>query len=80
LHHPYVFAFDPNSVEVRDIDSGALVQIISGSSLRLLFADSLSSTSSNAYAAEMHDLSQGARGSHLPVVLLATGEQYQLPQ
>jgi hypothetical protein len=62
-------------MEVRHVDSGALMQIISGSSLRLLFADTPPSTSSSAHAAAqqnihfghsqsgMHGLPHGAHGS-----------------
>lgn len=75
LHYPYVLAFEPNFMEVRHVDSGALMQIISGSSLRLLFADTPPSTSSSAHAAAqqnlhfghpqsgMHGFPHGAHGS-----------------
>ncbi|WFD35870.1 RHO1 GDP-GTP exchange protein 2 [Malassezia cuniculi] len=38
-HHPYVLAFEPNFIEVRHVESGALHQVITGSNLRCLFAD-----------------------------------------
>jgi len=50
LHYPFVLAFEPTFVEVRHVDSGALVQIIPGNSLRCLFADSPPSASSTALA------------------------------
>ncbi len=39
LHHPYVLAFEPSFIEVRHVDTGALHQVITGASLRCLFAD-----------------------------------------
>ncbi|KAL8280023.1 hypothetical protein RQP46_007604 [Phenoliferia psychrophenolica] len=48
LHYPYVLAFEPTFVEVRHVESGALMQIIPGNSLRCLFADTPPSASSSA--------------------------------
>ncbi|KAI5480628.1 Rho guanyl-nucleotide exchange factor [Pseudohyphozyma bogoriensis] len=48
LHYPYVLAFEPTFVEVRHVESGALMQIIPGNSLRCLFADTPPSSSSSA--------------------------------
>lgn len=39
LHEPYVLAFEPSFVEIRHIETGQLSQVIQGSNLRLLFAD-----------------------------------------
>jgi len=39
LHEPYVIAVEPSFVEVRHIESGLMSQVIQGSNLRLLFAD-----------------------------------------
>ncbi len=39
LHEPFVLAFEPTFVEIREINTGALVQVIQGPNLRLLFAD-----------------------------------------
>ncbi|TFK39883.1 CNH domain-containing protein [Crucibulum laeve] len=39
LHEPYVLAFEPSFVEIRHIETGLLSQVIQGSNLRLLFAD-----------------------------------------
>ena len=39
LHYPYLLAFDPSLVEVRNIETGALHQTIFGSGLRCLFSD-----------------------------------------
>ena len=53
LHEPFVLAFEPTFVEIRDINTGSLVQVIQGSNLRLLFADAPPSIShmgpSNGY-------------------------------
>jgi len=38
LHESFVLAFEPTFVEIRDINTGSMVQVIQGSNLRLLFA------------------------------------------
>ncbi|ORY80260.1 CNH-domain-containing protein [Leucosporidium creatinivorum] len=52
LHYPYVLAFEPTFIEVRHVESGALMQIIPGNNIKCLFADtppSASSSSVNSY-------------------------------
>jgi hypothetical protein len=44
LHYPYVLAFEPSFVEVRHVETGNLVQIISGTGIRCLFAETPPST------------------------------------
>ncbi|RDB23306.1 Rho1 guanine nucleotide exchange factor 1 [Hypsizygus marmoreus] len=39
LHEPYVLAFEAAFVEIRHIETGLMSQVIQGSNLRLLFAD-----------------------------------------
>lgn len=39
LHEPYVLAFEPSFVEIRHIETGQMTQVIQGTTLRLLFAD-----------------------------------------
>jgi len=46
LHEPYILAFEPNFVEIRNIETGYLAQVIQGSNLRLLFADTPPTSSS----------------------------------
>lgn len=41
MHYPYVLAFEPNFIEVRHVETGALHQVIMGYNIRCLFADSL---------------------------------------
>ncbi|GAA5828126.1 hypothetical protein JCM5353_005229 [Sporobolomyces roseus] len=48
LHYPYVLAFEPTFIEVRHVESGALMQIIPGNNIRCLFQDSPPSASSSA--------------------------------
>ncbi|CCO29198.1 Rho1 guanine nucleotide exchange factor 1 [Rhizoctonia solani AG-1 IB] len=49
LRYPYVMAFDPTFIEIRHVENGALVQVIRGNNLRLLFADTQPSvTNSNS--------------------------------
>ena len=44
LHYPYVLAFDPQFVEVRHVETGALHQVITGYQVRCLFSDTAAST------------------------------------
>ncbi|KAG8910868.1 RHO1 GDP-GTP exchange protein 2 [Tulasnella sp. 417] len=39
LHYPFVLAFEPTFIEIRNVDTGELVQVIQGNNLRCLFAD-----------------------------------------
>ncbi|KAH9819949.1 hypothetical protein DFH28DRAFT_1079862 [Melampsora americana] len=39
IHYPFVLAFEPSFVEVRHLESGALLQIIPGPNIRHLFSD-----------------------------------------
>ncbi|EIW71826.1 hypothetical protein TREMEDRAFT_28347 [Tremella mesenterica DSM 1558] len=39
LQYPYVIAFEPTFIEVRHVETGALVQIIPGNNISCLFAD-----------------------------------------
>ncbi|KIM44592.1 hypothetical protein M413DRAFT_442561 [Hebeloma cylindrosporum] len=48
LHEPYVLAFEPSFVEIRHIETGLLSQVIQGSNLRLLFADTPPSVTNTA--------------------------------
>ncbi|GAA6018628.1 hypothetical protein JCM10207_008986 [Rhodosporidiobolus poonsookiae] len=55
LHYPYVLAFEPTFIEVRHVESGALMQIIPGNNIRCLFADSPpSSSASSSYYSPAH--------------------------
>ena len=40
FQYPYVLAFEPTFVEIRNVQTGAMAQIIQGNNLRCLFADS----------------------------------------
>lgn len=48
LHEPYVLAFEPSFVEIRHIETGLMSQVIQGSNLRLLFADTPPSVTNSA--------------------------------
>ncbi|ORX62362.1 hypothetical protein DM01DRAFT_1299021 [Hesseltinella vesiculosa] len=41
FRYPYIIAFDTNFIEIRDIDSGQIVQVIPGSDIRCLKPDPL---------------------------------------
>ncbi|MBW0524761.1 hypothetical protein O181_064476, partial [Austropuccinia psidii MF-1] len=51
LHYPFVLAFESSFIEVRHLDSGALVQVIPGPNIRHLFSESPPSTSAPILAA-----------------------------
>jgi hypothetical protein len=37
--HPYIIAYEPSFIEIRDVDSGVLQQVINTSNLRVLSVD-----------------------------------------
>jgi len=39
MHYPFILAFEPTFIEVRHVESGNLVQIVTGSNIRCLFSD-----------------------------------------
>ncbi|TFY73666.1 hypothetical protein EWM64_g10346 [Hericium alpestre] len=39
LHYPYVLAFEPTFVEIRNVETGSMSQVIQGNNLRCLFTD-----------------------------------------
>jgi len=47
LQEPYVIAVEPSFVEIRHIETGLMSQVIQGSNLRLLFADTPPSVTHN---------------------------------
>lgn len=58
LHYPYVLAFEPTFIEVRHVESGALMQIIPGNNIRCLFADSRYSAAAPTPASYYHQQQQ----------------------
>ncbi|TFL01949.1 RhoGEF Rgf2 [Pterulicium gracile] len=48
LMEPYVLAFEPSFVEIRNIETGLMSQVIQGNNLRLLFADNPPSVTNGA--------------------------------
>jgi hypothetical protein len=54
LHEPYILAFEPNFIEIRHIETGYLAQVIQGSNLRLLFADSPPTTPKSSMMHPQH--------------------------
>lgn len=43
MHYPFVLAFEQTFIEIHNVESGQLVQIIPGKDVRCLFADTLPS-------------------------------------
>ncbi|GAA5999873.1 uncharacterized protein JCM10292_003517 [Rhodotorula paludigena] len=67
LHYPYVLAFEPTFIEVRHVESGALMQIIPGNNIKCLFADSPPSASASAASYYHQQQQQHSRyGAHSP--------------
>ncbi|KAM0753215.1 RhoGEF Rgf2 [Meredithblackwellia eburnea MCA 4105] len=62
LHYPYVLAFEPTFVEVRHVESGALMQIIPGNSLRCLFAETSPSGPNSSMGSYFPQQSYGGYG------------------
>jgi len=48
LHYPYVLAFEPTFIEVRHVETGLMAQVIAGTSVSCLFADTPPSSDSAA--------------------------------
>ncbi|KAK4057754.1 RHO1 GDP-GTP exchange protein 2 [Microbotryomycetes sp. JL221] len=63
MHYPYVLAFEPTFIEVRHVETGALMQVIPGNNIKCLFADSPPSASSAAYYSSGGTSLYGYRGS-----------------
>lgn len=63
LHYPYVLAFEPTFIEVRHVESGALMQIIPGNNIRCLFADNPPSASSSSSSASPYYANNSRYGS-----------------
>lgn len=59
-----MLAFEPTFVEVRHVESGALMQIIPGNSLRCLFADTPPSGSSSSLAGSYFPHQYGGGGGY----------------
>ena len=55
FQYPYVLAFEPTFVEIRNVETGAMSQVIQGNNLRCLYTD--------APASLQHAYSRQSRGS-----------------
>jgi len=67
LHEPYVLAFEPSFVEIRHIETGLLSQVIQGSNLRLLFADTPPSVTNASSANQYNPYQQHGSVFHFRV-------------
>ncbi|GJE93881.1 CNH-domain-containing protein [Phanerochaete sordida] len=66
LQYPYVLAFEPTFVEIRDVRTGSMSQIIQGNNLRCLFSDTPPSTTNSESMLQnqyQQGYAQGAYGS-----------------
>jgi len=63
LHEPYVLAFEPNFVEIRHIETGKISQVIQGTNMRLLYADTPLSSPNNPNSMRHHSPFQNPYGS-----------------
>ncbi|KAG8732433.1 RHO1 GDP-GTP exchange protein 2 [Ceratobasidium sp. 423] len=66
LHHPYVMAFDPTFIEIRHVEDGALVQVVRGSNLRLLFADTQPSVMNSTSLSSSASIRSNSSASYSP--------------
>lgn len=76
LHYPYLLAFDPQFVEVRHVETGALHQVITGYQIRCLFSDTATSTLSSL--SRLHQ-ARAHRARTLPTASTASGTPPTLP-
>ncbi|TFK74994.1 CNH-domain-containing protein [Pluteus cervinus] len=77
LHEPYVLAFEQNFVEIRHIDTGLMSQVIQGSNIRLLFADTPPSNTGNNGPMQQQPYGQLGPGAHLyPGTGYGRGQRY----
>lgn len=61
LHYPWVLAFDSNFVEIWNVNTGVFTQVIQGSNIRLLFADTPPSTAHSAASLHQQQMAQQQR-------------------
>ncbi|KAK7025031.1 Rho guanyl-nucleotide exchange factor [Favolaschia claudopus] len=86
LHEPYVLAFEPSFVEIRHIETGLMSQVIQGSNLRLLFADTPPSVTGGGYNYQggydpyNPPNSANSRGAFNPYAIPPHMQQYPQPQ
>ncbi|KAJ7203954.1 CNH domain-containing protein [Mycena haematopus] len=78
LHEPYVLAFEPSFVEIRHIETGLMSQVIQGSNLRLLFADTPPSVNNGNGAGGGYNY-QGGYDPYAPAASRAGYSGYALP-
>jgi RHO1 GDP-GTP exchange protein 1/2 len=53
FQYPYVLAFEPTFVEIRNVETGAMSQVIQGNNLRCLYTDAPASLQ-HAYSRHSH--------------------------
>lgn len=61
LHYPWVLAFDTNFVEIWNVNTGAFTQVIQGSNIKLLFADTPPSSVNSAAQLQQQQIQQQQR-------------------
>ncbi|CCM01353.1 uncharacterized protein FIBRA_03403 [Fibroporia radiculosa] len=59
LYYPYLFAFEPTFVEIRNVETGSMTQIIQGNNLRCLFADTPPSATNTMNQFQYNPYQQG---------------------
>jgi hypothetical protein len=53
FQYPYVLAFEPTFVEIRNVETGAMSQVVQGNNLRCLYTDAPASLQ-HAYSRHSH--------------------------
>ena len=79
FQYPYVLAFEPTFVEIRNVETGSMSQVIQGNNLRCLYTDTPPSLQ-QAYPTRMSRSSlSSSYNSHSHSSFPAYGQQQQQP-
>src|SRR5487761_1841861 len=76
LRYPYVLAFEPMFVEIRNVETGSMAQVIQGNNLRCLYSD-VPSSLQQAYSPQSGALDPPSVLASVPA--LAPEQPGQLP-
>ncbi|KAI0251796.1 RhoGEF Rgf2 [Lactifluus subvellereus] len=84
FQYPYVLAFEPTFVEIRNVETGSMSQVIQGNNLRCLFADTppsmrRSRTSQSSFSSHNGSGFSHGSGSYAPPSYSYNGGRSSLP-
>jgi hypothetical protein len=73
IRYPYILAFEPTFVEIRNVETGSMAQVIQGNNLRCLYTDAPS------YLQWVHSRYSGSSFSSYSVGVFAHGNLSESP-